>query len=161
MTTNTKLDENLEGSDDFRAWKYKLMLILEENDLVSFVEKDIKEPKGDEEKYKYKKDLIKAKRIIVDSIKNHLIPHVSALKTPKQMMDALSHLFEGKNINQKMTLRTQLKNVKMQNSETIQSYFTRVSQIKEQLEAIGDLVEEAELMMTTLNGLPNSWESFI
>jgi hypothetical protein len=60
-----------------------------------------------------------------------------------------------------MTLRTQLKNMKMQSSETIQSYFTRVSQLNEQLEAIGDTVEEAELVMTTLNGLPRSWESFI
>jgi hypothetical protein len=60
-----------------------------------------------------------------------------------------------------MTLRTQLKNVKMQNLETIHSYFTRVYHIKEQLEAIGGLVEEDELTMTTLNGLPNYWESFI
>jgi hypothetical protein len=60
-----------------------------------------------------------------------------------------------------MTLRTQFKNVKMKNSETIQSYLTKVSQIKEQLEAIGDIVEEAKLVMTTLNGLPKSWESFI
>jgi hypothetical protein len=36
-----------------------------------------------------------------------------------------------------------------------------VSQIKEQLEAIGDSIEEVEITMTTLNGLPNSWESFI
>jgi hypothetical protein len=28
-----------------------------------------------------------------------LIPRVSSLKTPKKMMDALSHVFEGKNIN--------------------------------------------------------------
>ena len=28
----------------------------------------------------------------------------------------------------------------------MQSYFTRVSQIKEQLEAIGDMVEEAEVV---------------
>jgi hypothetical protein len=112
-------------------------------------------------KTKYKKDVIKSKRIISDSIKNHLIPLVSTLKTPKQMMNALSCLFEGKNINQKMILRTQLKNVKMQNSKIIQSYFTRVSQIKEQLEAIGDSVEEAKVTMTKLNGLPNLWESFI
>jgi hypothetical protein len=72
------------------------MLILEENDLVSFVEQDIEEPKGDEAKAKYKKDLIKAKRIIVDSIKNHLIPCVSTLKTPKKIMDALSRMFEGR-----------------------------------------------------------------
>ena len=60
-----------------------------------------------------------------------------------------------------MTLRTQLKNVKMQNSESIQSYFSRVSHIKEQIEAIGDSVEEAELVMTAMNGLPTSWDPFI
>ena len=65
-----------------------------------------------------------AKRIIVDSVKDHLIPHVSSIKTPKAMFDALTKLFEGKNINRKMTLRNQLKNVKIQNEETIQSYFT-------------------------------------
>ena len=60
-----------------------------------------------------------------------------------------------------MTLRNQLKNVKIQNEETIQPYFTRVSQIKEQLEAVYEEVENAEIVMTTLNGLPRSWDSFI
>ena len=56
------------------------------------------------------------------------------------MFDAMTNLNEGKNINMKMTLRTQLKDVKMQILESIQSYFTRISQIKEQLEAIEDNV---------------------
>ena len=43
----------------------------------------------------------------------------------------------------------------------MQSYFTRLAQIKDQLEAIGDMVEEAEVVMTTLNGLPRDWEAFI
>ena len=60
-----------------------------------------------------------------------------------------------------MMLRTQLKNVKLQNLELIQSYFRRISQIKEQIEAIGDSVEEAKLVMITLNGLPRSWDPFI
>ena len=46
----------------------------------------------------------------------------------------------------------------MQDSESIQSYFTRVSQIREQIEAIGDSVEEAKLVMTTMNGLPRPWD---
>src|SRR5713101_889910 len=108
-----------------------------------------------------KKDLVKAKKIIADSIKDHLILQLSSLKTPKEMFDSLTKLFEGKNINQKMTLRNQLKNVKIQNVETIQSYFTRVSQNKEQLEAVDEEVENAEIVMTTLNGLPRSWDSFI
>ena len=59
-----------------------------------------------------------------------------------------------------MTLRNQLKNVKIQNAETIQSYFTRVSQIKEQLEVVEE-VENGDIVMTTLSGLPRSWNSFI
>ena len=75
------------------------MLILEENDLEGFIEEDISESQEDEAKAKHKKSLVKAKMIIVDSIKDHLIPHVSLLKTPKQMFDALSHLYERNNIN--------------------------------------------------------------
>ena len=73
------------------------------------------------------------------------------------MFYSLTKLFEGKNINQKMTLRNQLKNVNIQNAETIPSYFTRLSQIKEQLEAVDEEVENAEIVMTTLNGLRRSW----
>jgi hypothetical protein len=36
-----------------------------------------------------------------------------------------------------------------------------VNQIKEQIEAIGDTIEGEEMVMTTLNGLPRSWDAFI
>ena len=54
-----------------------------------------------------------------------------------------------------------MKNVKIQNAETIQSYFSRVSQNKEQVEAVDEEVENAEIVMTTLNGIPRAWDSFI
>ena len=57
------------------------------------------------------------------------------------MFDSLSILFEGTNINRNMTLRNHLRSVKAQKLETMKSYFTRVDQIKEQLEAIGNMVE--------------------
>ena len=37
----------------------------------------------------------------------------------------------------------------------------RVSQIKEQLEAVKEKVKNAEVVMATLNGLPGSWDSFM
>ena len=49
----------------------------------------------------------------------------------------------------------------IQNEETIQSYFTRFSQIKEQIEVVDEEVENEEIVMTTLNGLPRSWDYFI
>ena len=78
-------------------------------------------PERDESKALQKKKLVMDKSIIADSIKDHLIPQVSYIKTPKEMFDALTKLFEGKNINRKITLRNQLKNVKIKNAETIQS----------------------------------------
>ena len=53
-----------------------------------------------------------------------------------------------------------MKNVKIQNVETMQSYFKRVSKIKE-LVVVEEEVENAEVVIATLNGLPGSWDSFI
>ena len=67
----------------------------------------------------HKKKLVKAKRIIVYLIKDHLNPHVSSFRTLKEVDDALTNMFEGKNINQKIRLRNQLKNVNIQNYNTM------------------------------------------
>ena len=96
-------------------------MVLEENELDSYIHEEVPVLEGDEEKALHKKMMVMEKRIIADSINDHLIPQVSSLKTPKSMFDALTKLFEGKNINQKMNLRNQLKNVNIQNAETIQS----------------------------------------
>ena len=119
MCHHTKLDEKLEGANNFWAWKYRISLVLEENELDSYIHEEVPIPEGDDAKALHKKKMVMAKRIIVDSIKDHLIPQVSSLKTPKSMFDALTKLFEGKNINQKMTLRNQLKNVKIQNAKML------------------------------------------
>ena len=136
MTHHTQLEEKLVGDDNFQAWKYKISLILEENDLDHYINGEVPYPKGDEAKDSHNIIMDKDKRIIANSIKDHLIPHVFSFKTLKEVYDSLIKMFEGKNINQKMTLRNQLKNVKIHNSDTIQCYFTRVARIKEQLEAV-------------------------
>ena len=100
-------------------------------------------------------------RIIVNSIKDHLIPQVSSKKTPNKMYDALAKMHEGRNINRKMNLRAQPKGTNMRKGESIQDYFTRVSQLREQLSVIRDTLDEDELFMTTLNGLTRPWDSFI
>jgi hypothetical protein len=77
MSASTKLVEKLEGIDNFRAWKYRIGLILAENDLSRFIKEEVEEPEDVVEKAKHQKDSIRAQRIIVDSIKDHLIPYVS------------------------------------------------------------------------------------
>ena len=130
-----KLDEVQELRESFKKLTW-----------ISISVRKVQETEGDEAK-------ARSKRIIAYSGKDNLIHHVSSLKTPKEVFNALTKLFEGKNINNKMTLRKYLKNKKIQKSETIQSYFTWVVQIKEQLEVVEENVE-GEIVMTTLNDLP-------
>ena len=56
----------------------------------------------------HKKNLVKAQKIIDDSVSNQLVLQVSSLKASMRF-DSLTKLFEGKNIDQNMTLRNQLK----------------------------------------------------
>jgi hypothetical protein len=86
---------------------------------------------------------------------------VASKKTPKEIFDAITRIYEGNNINQKMNLRTQLKSTRMEKGETIQEYLSRISQFMEQLEELGDTLYEDELIMTTLNGLTRPWDAFI
>ena len=74
--------------------------------------------------------MIRAKRIIMYSIKDHLIPQVSFKDAPKEMFDSLSGMYEVRNINWEMKSRAQLKSTKMSKGESIHEYFTRVSQFK-------------------------------
>ena len=72
MSHHTKLDEKLEGADNFWAWKYRISLVLEENELDSYIHEEVPVPAGDEAKDLHKKKLVMEKRIIVDSFKDHL-----------------------------------------------------------------------------------------
>ena len=89
------------------------------------------DPEAKDAKDEHQMNVIKARRIIVDSINDHLISIVSSRKTPKEMYDALSRLFEGKNINKKMNLRNALKSMKMAKGESVRDYFSRIHQLKE------------------------------
>ena len=66
MSHHTKLNEKLEGADNFRAWKYRISLVMEENELDSYISEEVPVPGGDEEKALHKKNLVMAKRIIAD-----------------------------------------------------------------------------------------------
>ena len=124
MAPSTKLEDKLEGLENFLTWKYRIGLILKENGLDRYIKDEIAKPKEDEAKEKHEQDLIEEMRAIVDSINDHLIPQVSSKKTPNKMYDALSRMYEGKNINKKMNLRSKLKGTKMSKGESIQDYFT-------------------------------------
>ena len=76
MAPSTKLEDKLEGIEIFWEWRYRIDLIIRENDLEKYIKDEDAELEEDEAKERHKKGLIRDMRIIVDSIKYHLIPQV-------------------------------------------------------------------------------------
>ena len=76
MAPSTKLEDNLEGIKNFQAWKYRIGIILRDNYHDKYIKGEVVEPEEYEAMEKHKKDLIRAMRIIANSIKDHLIPQV-------------------------------------------------------------------------------------
>jgi hypothetical protein len=161
MAIGMRVEDRLEGSGNFISWKHRLHMILNENDLLEYVTVGVPELEEEEKNTKHKKNEKKAKRIVLDSVKDHLIPHTSELQTARKMYEALSRLYESKDISQNLSLRNQLRNMKMENSESVSSYLMRVSQIRDQLVAIRDIISDKEIVTTTLNGFPTFWIPFV
>jgi hypothetical protein len=110
------------------------------------------------EKFKYSD--INAMSIIVDSIKYHLIPYISHLGSSKNMYDALTNLFSVENIGQVMSLKNELRDMKMNDDDNITSYFVRISQLIDKLKSIEEIISEKELVNIVLNGIPKTWDAF-
>jgi hypothetical protein len=99
-----------------------------------FEEGKEKEPQNVAVMEKFKNNDINAMSIIVDSIKDHLIPYISHLDSSKKMYDALTNLFSVRNIGQVTSLKNELRDMKMNDDDNITSNLVRISQLRDQLQ---------------------------
>ena len=104
---------------------------------------------------------VKAKKIIVDSIQNHSVAYISDLETSKEMYDKLVGMFKVNNANKIIFRKNKLKDIKRDKGESIQSYFMRITQIKNDLLSIGEVIVDKELTLITLGGLSSPWDVFV
>ena len=63
-SSSVNAEDRLVGVANFNAWKYKIMNILEENDLEELITREIEEPISNTTRAAYKRKQTKAKRII-------------------------------------------------------------------------------------------------
>jgi hypothetical protein len=160
-STPLRVEDRLDGASNFLSWKARVTLALKEYDLWELVDKVVAPPTDLTTLEAHKKKEIKAERVLLDSVKDHLIPHLSEKKMTKEMFDALVGLFQSTNMNRKMVLRNKLRSVQMSRSDNVTNYFMRITQVCDQLAAIGEKTEDTELVNVALNGLPKSWEPFV
>jgi hypothetical protein len=160
-SSSIKEEDRLEGASNFNAWKATVFNILEEGDLDELVTRVMEEPNSNAGREAYKKRQAKAKRVMFDSIKDNTTPLIAHLRITKECFDALANLYEKKAPTQKRTLKRQLCTLKMGKDETIYAFFSKISQTRDQLATIGVAVDDDDLVQTTVDSLPESWEKFL
>ena len=82
MATGLRVEDRLDGAANFSSWKARIVLLFQENELWDIVEGTpavpmVAIPTDAAALATFKKD-IKAKRILFDAVKDHIIPHVSS-----------------------------------------------------------------------------------
>ena len=107
---------------------------------MSVIQKTLPETTTDEEKEIRKEDDVKARKIIICSVRDHLLPHISNMKTTYEMYEALKIMFESNNTLNGLTLKGQLQNIKMTKGDIVSIVFMKMSEIKDQLGAIGEFI---------------------
>ena len=107
------------------------MFILEENELWDIVHStttnSIVVLVDAVDKATFMKRDVKARRVILDAMKDHVIPHISAKTHAFQMWTSLTNLYQSSNENRKMVVREKLKNVHMSKGEGMASYLNKIT----------------------------------
>ena len=81
-------------------------------------------------------------------------------QTKFDMMNALLNAYEVNNATRVLALKRKLNHIQIKNGESINYYFLRVSDIRDELSSIGTIITDKKLTLMAIDGLPDSWETF-
>ena len=109
MAFGLRVEDRLDGQSNFGAWKERIINVLDEAEVWDIVEKTVVIPTDATQLATYKNKCAKAKRLILDGVKDHVIPHVRGKDHAFEVWEALTNLYQSSNENRKMALRDKMK----------------------------------------------------
>jgi len=102
----------------------------------------------------------KALAIIQLMVTDHVLIKITAAKTATQALQILDDEYESRTGVNKLLLKQQLYSTKLDESQEVESYVSKLDQILQQLGAVGCKIEEEDAALALLLGLPPSWANF-
>lgn len=101
----------------------------------------------------------KARTLIGLSIEDHFLPTIKRCTTAKQAWDALETLYQSQSQARLLQLKRQLSTVRLLPSEPLAKYAARAQAIRDQMEAAGSSIDEKDLVLAILDGLPQEYDT--
>lgn len=101
----------------------------------------------------------KAHAMIALSLKVALIPHIRSCKSAKEAWDTLANLYQVRNEARVAYLKRQLDHLVMHEGETMDSFITKLKDLREQLISLGEDMTDGSMVTVILNGIPESYQA--
>ena len=97
-----------DGASNYGSWKTRALIALEEYDVVEFAVNDIPKPTEEDQEClaSWRRHDVKVRKILIESVKSHLLFHISKEATTKEMFDILKKLFERDSTSKSIALRS-------------------------------------------------------
>ena len=157
MGGSMKIDKLTDSN--YHAWKQKIVLLLSLKDLDEFIEEN--PPTDTTELAKWNRKDRKARAIIGLSLSDEHLEHVCDVETAKEIWTVILNVFERHTLLNKLSARRNFYTVTMENGEKMLTYLNRVKQLAAILKSRSVEIDDKEMAMAALNGLPASYESLI
>ena len=143
------LQYRLHGSQNFPTWKEKITRILDVSDAKKHIESTKVAPIDPVDLAAWKKIDSRSKLIIMDGVKDHIVPHFSGKKTTLEISKDLESMYQSKNENRRMVLQDRMHNTNITKGGVV-PYLTRPTQIRDELGAVGSKIDDDELVRIAL-----------
>jgi len=105
--------------------------------------------------------MARAKCIILDRVKDHVVPHIAEKETTFEMWEALKKLYQHTSVQRRMMLENQMRSYQMKKGQSIDTLLKGLNEIRDQLTALGATLDQELMVRTTLNAVSEDWEVFI
>jgi len=116
-------DHCLEGASNLVPWKGRIMIVLEDNGVGEFVKQSIPPPQDPQQLTQHTKNDIKARRIILEGVRDHIVPHIHEKKTTFEMCKTILELYQSTDDTRRLALMEKLRSIRMRKDESIVTYF--------------------------------------
>ena len=157
-----RLEYALEHRSNYISWKDRMEAVLEDNGLKEFIDNDVPKPVVTDAANidAWKKKVAKARRILLEGVRDYIVSSLHGKATPYAMWKALTDLFQSSSNHRKLALKDKLRKIKMEKGDTIPKYLTKFVQCQDELGSIRITIFDYDLVSLALLGLPKSWHSY-
>eukprot|EP00171_Calliarthron_tuberculosum_P004339 IDg4339t1 len=148
------------NNDNFHIWKSRVQLVLSLRELDDYLTSD--SPGTDSnDSLKWSKGDRKAKAIIGLTISDSHLEQVQHAVTAKEMWKMICDIYERHTLLNKLSARRKFYTATMKDGERILEFSARIRQLASTLKSMGVAVDNNEMAMALLNGLPERFDSLI